>query len=87
MMEMEVAHLPDTGFKNSFAATMEHIEQEGFRDTNPFTLRHWHVEGSSKNAFGKPTSYALSRAAWRSPIRRPTSRGSSALPLLGISFG
>ena len=59
LMEMEVAHLPDTGFKNSFAPTMQYIEREGFRDTNPLTLRHWHVEGSSTNVFGKPTSYAL----------------------------
>jgi primary-amine oxidase len=59
LMEMEVANLPDTGFKNSFAPTMQYIEREGFRDANPSTLRHWHVEGSSTNAFGKPTSYAL----------------------------
>jgi len=71
MMEMEVAHLPDTGFKNSFAATMHYIDREGFRDANPFTLRHWHVEGSNKNAFGKPTSYALEPGGVAVPYSAP----------------
>lgn len=71
MMEMEVAHLPNTGFKNSFAATMHYIDREGFRDANPFTLRHWHVEGSSKNAFGKPTSYALEPGGVAVPYSAP----------------
>ena len=71
LMEMEVAHLPDTGFKNSFAATTQHIKQEGFRDANPFTLRHWHVEGSNTNAFGKPTSYALEPGGVALPFSAP----------------
>jgi primary-amine oxidase len=71
MMEMEVAHLPNTGFKNSFVATMHYIDREGFRDANPFTLRHWHVEGSSKNAFGKPTSYALEPGGVAVPYSAP----------------
>ena len=59
VMEMEVAHLPDTGFKNSFGTTMRHLEKEGYRDADPFTMRHWHVESTRENAFGKPTSFAL----------------------------
>jgi len=60
VMEMEVAHLPDTGFKNSFAASMEHLPTEGYRDADPFALRHWHVESAEQtNRFGKPTGYAI----------------------------
>ena len=75
LMEMEVTHLPDTGFKNSFAATMQHMEREGSRDANPFTLRHWHVEGTTKNAFGKPTSYALEPGGLAVPYAAPDFAG------------
>lgn len=60
VMEMEVAHLPDTGFKNSFAASMQHLPSEGYRDADPFALRHWHIESAEAvNRYGKPTSYAV----------------------------
>jgi primary-amine oxidase len=59
-LQMEVAHLADTGFKNSFAASMEHVGVEGYRDADPFAARHWHVESAEvKNRVGKPTGYAI----------------------------
>jgi primary-amine oxidase len=68
VMEMEAAHLPGTGFGNAFAATMQHLHEEGPRDVNPWGARHWHVESSrSKNAFGSPTSYALEPGAFAVP--------------------
>lgn len=60
VMEMEAAHLPDTGFPSAFDAVTQHIAREGHRDASPFTARHWHVESATRtNAFGKPTGYAL----------------------------
>ena len=68
IMEMEAAHLPGTGFENAFAATMLHLPEEGQRDVNPFTARHWHVESAHKqNVFGKPTGYALEPGAFAVP--------------------
>jgi primary-amine oxidase len=59
-LQMEVAHVPDTGFKNSFAASMEHLGEEGYRDADPFAARHWHIESAAaKNRVGKPTGYAI----------------------------
>ncbi|MDB4991668.1 MAG: Amine oxidase, partial [Myxococcaceae bacterium] len=60
VMEMEVQNLPDATHKNAFDAVSSHLEQEGARDLNPFTARHWHVESATqRNPFGKPTGYAL----------------------------
>jgi primary-amine oxidase len=72
IMEMEAAHLPDTGFENAFAATMLHLNEEGQRDVNPFTARHWHVESATQhNVFGKPTGYALEPGAFAVPYSAP----------------
>ena len=72
IMEMEAAHLPGTGFDNAFAATMLHLTEEGQRDVNPFSARHWHVESTQKqNQFGKPTGYALEPGAFAVPYFAP----------------
>jgi len=72
LMEMGAAHLPETGFKNSFGAVMSHIEHEGYRDADPFSARHWHVESADKkNKYGKPTSYALEPATFAVPYSAP----------------
>jgi primary-amine oxidase len=72
LMEMSAAHLPDTGYKNSFGAVMSHIEQEGYRDADPLTARHWHVESADKkNKYGKPTSYALEPSTFAVPYSAP----------------
>jgi primary-amine oxidase len=72
IMEMEVAHLPDTGFKNSFGAVTTPIDKEGYRDVNPLANRHWHVESAMlKNAFGNPTGYALEPGAFAIPYSAP----------------
>jgi primary-amine oxidase len=69
---MEVQHLPDTGFKNAFGAVSTHLMDEGFRDGEPLTQRHWHVASSSaKNAYGNPTSYALEPGALPVPYSAP----------------
>jgi primary-amine oxidase len=71
-MQMEVARLPNTGFKNSFDAVVTPIESEGYADVNPFTARHWHVENMSvKNAYGKPTGYALEPTSFAIPYSAP----------------
>jgi primary-amine oxidase len=68
LMEMSAAHLPETGFKNAFGAVMKHIAQEGYRDADPFTARHWHIESADKtNKYGKPTSYALEPSTFAVP--------------------
>jgi len=72
LMEMEAANLPNTGFKNSFGATMAHLESEGYRDVNPYGSRHWHVESATnKNAYGKFTSYALEPSTFAFPYSAP----------------
>jgi primary-amine oxidase len=72
LMEMEAANLPNTGFKNSFGAVMRGILNEGYRDVNPLAIRHWHVESATtKNPFGKPTSYALEPTAFAVPYSAP----------------
>jgi primary-amine oxidase len=72
LMEMEAANLPNTGFKNSFAATMQHLETEGYRDVNPMGIRHWHVESATaKNPYGKFTSYALEPSSFAIPYSAP----------------
>ena len=86
-MEMEVAHLPGTGFGNAFAATMKHIGEEGFRDLDPFTQRHWHVEGGGLNALGNPTSYALEPGGVAVPYAAPDFSGTSAPPSPATSSG
>ena len=68
VMEMEVQHLPHPAFDNGFDALTSHVEVEGFRDVNPFTARHWHIEsGGHVNQLGKPTGYALEPAAFAIP--------------------
>jgi primary-amine oxidase len=71
VMEMEVANLPNTGFKNSFDAVTTDLHMEGFRDVNPFTARHWHVMGAMMNAVGKHTSFAIEPAAFAIPYSAP----------------
>jgi primary-amine oxidase len=72
VMEMEVAHLPGTGFKNSFGAVTMRLDKEGYRDMNPFTARHWHVESAgARNQFGKPTGYALESESFAIPYSAP----------------
>jgi primary-amine oxidase len=72
VMEMEVAHLPDTGFKNSFGAVSTHLMSEGFRDGDPLTQRHWHVASASAiNGVGGPTSYALEPGPLPIPYSSP----------------
>ena len=63
----------------------QHIKREGFRDANPFALRHWHVEGSSTNAFGKPTSYALEPGGVAVPYSAPDFPGLDARRLCSAS--
>jgi primary-amine oxidase len=71
-LQMEVAHLPDTGFKNSFAASMEHLDVEGYRDADPFVARHWHVESAeAKNRVGKATGYAIEPGNLAVPYSAP----------------
>lgn len=72
VMEMEAAHLPNTGFANAFDATMQHFSAEGQRDVNPLGARHWHIESTKRhNQFGKPTSYALEPGATAVPYAAP----------------
>jgi len=72
LMQMDVGHLPGTGFKNAFAAITEDIHAEGFRDVNPQSARHWHIESAgTKNAFGKPTAYALEPRELALPYSAP----------------
>jgi primary-amine oxidase len=60
VMEMDVAALDDPAYKNAFDARTQYLEREGFRDADPLRSRHWHVENASaRNAFGRPTGYAL----------------------------
>ncbi len=76
VMEMEVKNLPDTGFKNAFDAVTEDLMQEGYRDVNPFSARHWHVMSSeTMNAVGKHTSYALEPSTFAVPYSAPDFAG------------
>ena len=71
-MQMEVARLPNTGFKNAFDALVTPIESEGHFDADPFRARHWHVENMSvMNQFGKPTGYALEPTSFAVPYSAP----------------
>jgi primary-amine oxidase len=72
VMEMEVKHLPETGFKNAFGAVTTHLMDEGYRDGDALTQRHWHVASSTaKNKFGSPTSFAIEPGALPVPYSAP----------------
>jgi primary-amine oxidase len=76
VMEMEVARIANSRFKNAFDAVTVHPGQEGYRDANPFTQRHWHVESSRvKNRHGKPTGYALEPGELAIPYSAPDFAG------------
>ena len=68
VLEMEAANVLGSSFKNAFSAVTRPLEREGFRDVDPFSLRHWHIESATrKNAFGKPTGFALEPAEFAVP--------------------
>jgi len=72
-MEMEVIPQPNSPFGNSFVTQSTHLGQEGYRDLNPFTARHWHVESAtSTNPYGKPTSYAIEADEMAFPYAAPS---------------
>ena len=72
LMEMEVAPLGNPAFKNAFDTRTRNIVAEGFRDVSPLQARHWHIESSTtKNAFGKRTSYALEPESLAFPYSAP----------------
>jgi primary-amine oxidase len=71
VMEMEVANLPNTGFKNAFDAVTMDLHEEGYRDVSPLTARHWHVMSETMNALGKHTSYALEPTTFAIPYSAP----------------
>jgi primary-amine oxidase len=76
LMEMEVAHLEDARFKNAFDTRTLQLPREGSRDVDPAHARHWHVESSTaKNAFGKPTGYALEPDSLAFPYSAPDFSG------------
>ncbi len=71
VMEMEVTSVPSASFLGAFDAAMTYLVREGGRDVNPLTARHWHVESARvRNAYGKPTSYALEPGALALPYPR-----------------
>jgi primary-amine oxidase len=58
--ESDVRHIPTPGFKNAFGATETVLEQEGFRDAEPFLSRHWEVSSTTaENRLGGHTAYAI----------------------------
>jgi primary-amine oxidase len=72
LMEMEARPLAAAGYKNAFESATQDLPREGFRDVEPQAARHWHIENARlKNAFGKPTGYALEPEALAFPYAAP----------------
>lgn len=76
LMEMEAQPLAAAGYKNAFESVTRDIAREGFRDADAHSARHWHIESARvKNAFGKPTGYALEPEALAFPYSAPDFAG------------
>ena len=79
--ETDIRHLPVPGFRNAFGPTETMLTNEGFRDAEPFSARHWEVASHQHNAVGKHTAYAIEMHAAPAPLSAP-----DYAPLLRAAF-
>ena len=80
--ETSIVPLAVPGSKNAFGPHEALLATEGFRDADPFSTRHWEISsGTTHNAVGGHTSFALETAAIARPLSQPDYE-----PLLRAAF-
>ena len=79
--ETDIRHIAVPGFKNAFGPAETMLANEGFRDAEPFSARHWEVASHQHNAAGRHTAYAIEMNAVPAPLSAP-----DYAPLLRAAF-
>lgn len=66
--ESNMGHIGKPGFKNAFGAVETRLADEGFRDANAASARHWEVSSATEhNAVHGHTTYAIEGGSYATP--------------------